>query len=93
MSFGKREGPSIATSSDKRMKSDPFSSFNSEARKSGAPFDDAYDDKEADFLPITNQAIKDIVEGKGTPDGDNMIEQHRKAFMLKAFPGSLRGNQ
>ena len=87
MSFGKREGPSIATSSDKRMKSDPFSSFNSEARKSDAPFDDGYDDKEADFVPITNKAVNNIVDGKGTPEGDNsMIDQHRKAFMLKAFP-------
>lgn len=86
MSFGKREGPSIATSSDKRMKSDPLSSFKSEARKSDSPFDDGYDDKEADFVPITNKAIKDIGEGKGTPDGDNMIDQHRKAFMQKAFP-------
>ena len=86
ISFGKCEGPSIAISSDKRMKSDPFSSFNSEARKSDAPFDDGCDDKEADFVPITNRAIKDIVDGKGTPEGDNMIELHRKAFMLKAFP-------
>ncbi len=68
------------------MKSDPSTSFDSEARKNNAPFDNGHKDKEADFLPITDKASKRIMDGKTWEDDCGITEQHRKAFYLKAFP-------
>ncbi len=83
ISAGKRDGPSIAKASGKRMKSNPSTSFDSEAKKNNAPSDD----KEADFLPITDKAADNIMEdGKTWEEDYGLTEQHRKAFYLKAFP-------
>jgi hypothetical protein len=74
--------------SEKRMKSDPSTSFDSEARKNNAPFDNGHNDKEADFVPISDKAIDNIMDGKIWEDDYGLTEQHRKAFYLKAFPPS-----
>jgi hypothetical protein len=82
-SAGKPDGPSsIAKSSEKRMKSN--STFDSEARTNYAP---DKDDKEADYVPITNKASSNIMDGKTWEDDYyGITEKHRKAFYLKAFP-------
>ena len=80
ISAGKRDGPSISKSSKKRIKSNLLSSFDSEAKENDAPIDDGYEDKEADYVP-------NIMEEKGTWEADDgIIQQHRKAIMLTAFP-------
>ena len=86
ISAGKRDGPSIVQSSEKRMKSNPSSSFDSEARKNNASFDDGHNDKEADFVPITDKASNTIMDGKNWEEDYGITERHRKAFNLKAFP-------
>jgi hypothetical protein len=82
-SAGKRDGPSsIAKSSEKRMKSN--STFDSEARTNYAP---DKEDKEADYVPITNKASSNIMDGKTWEDDYyGITEKHCKAFYLKAFP-------
>jgi hypothetical protein len=79
-SAGKRDGPSFAKSSKKRMKSNP--TFDSEARTNYAP---DKDNKEADYVPITNKASSNIMDGKAWEDNYGVTEKHRKAFYLKAF--------
>jgi hypothetical protein len=87
ISSGKRDGPSITKSSKKRMKSKLSSSFYSGARENDACLDVGYEDKEPDYVPITNKAINNIMDGKATWEADDgIIQQHRKAFMLNAFP-------
>ncbi len=91
LTLGKRNGPSIAKSYNKKMKTKPWSSFYSEARKNYAPsdngYEDKYEDKEADYVPTTDKAIDNIMDAKGTWEADDgIIQQHCKAFMLKAFP-------
>jgi hypothetical protein len=81
-STGKRDGgPSIAKSSKKRMKSNP--TFDSEARTNYAP---DKEDKEADYVPITNKAVNNIMDGKTWEDDYGITKRHRKAFYLMAFP-------
>ncbi len=62
------------------MKSNPF---DSEARTNYAP-DKEY--KEADYVPITNKASSNIMDGKTWEDDYDITEKHCKAFYLKAFP-------
>jgi hypothetical protein len=80
-SAGKRDGPSIAKSSEKRMKSNP--TFDSEAGTNYAP---DKEDKEADYVPITDKASSNIMDGKTWEDDYGITKKHRKAFYLKAFP-------
>jgi hypothetical protein len=68
------------------MKSNLLSSFDSEARKNNASFDDDNNDKEADFVPITDKASNNIMDGKTWEDDYGITQQHHKAFNLKAFP-------
>jgi hypothetical protein len=63
-SAGKRDGPSIAKLSEKRMKSDPF---DSEAGSNYAP---DKEDKEADYVPNTNKASSNIMDGKAWEHGN-----------------------
>jgi hypothetical protein len=44
------------------------------------------EDKEADYVPITNKASSNIMDGKAWEDDYGVTEKHRKAFYLKAFP-------
>ena len=73
-SAGKRDGPSTAKSSDKRMKS------------TNDDYDLDKEDKEADYVPITNDASSNLMEGKTLEQDPLILEKHRKAFYLKAFP-------
>ena len=73
-SAGKRDGPSTAKSSDKRMKS------------TNDDYDPDKEDKEADYVPITNDASSNLMEGKTLEQDPLILEKHRKAFYLKAFP-------
>ena len=43
-------------------------------------------DKELDCVPVTNQAMNNVMEGKGTWEEDFITAQHRKAFYMKAIP-------
>ncbi len=79
-SAGKRDGPSIAKLSEKRMKSDPF---DSEAGNNYAP---NMEDKEADYVSNTNKASSNIMDGKAWEDDYGVTKKHCKAFYLKAFP-------
>ena len=44
------------------------------------------EDKEADYVPITNKASSNIMDGKAWEDDYGVTEKHRKAFYRKAFP-------
>jgi hypothetical protein len=44
------------------------------------------EDKEADYVPITNDASSNLMEGKTLEQDPLILEKHRKAFYLKAFP-------
>ena len=73
-SAGKRDGPYTDKSSDKRMKS------------TNDDYDLDKEDKEADYVPITNDASSNLMEGKTLEQDPLILEKHRKAFYLKAFP-------
>ncbi len=62
------------------MKSNPF---DSEAVKNYAP---DKEDKEADYVSITDKASSNIMDGKTWEDEYGITKKHRKAFYLKAFP-------
>ncbi len=44
------------------------------------------DNKERDYVPVTNQAVNDLMEGKDVGDQAAIIASHKKAFMERAFP-------
>ena len=56
---------------------------------------DGKEDKDIDFLPITDQAMETPIEGKGMWEMDDsdfehgIKMRHREAFMAKAFPIEL----
>jgi len=84
-SKGKRDGPTIANPYTKKTRSDPSQKLNSGRRNIDSSHNDQ-DDKELDYVPVTNQAINNIMEGKSTWEEDAIMAQHRKAFYMKAFP-------
>ena len=71
-SAGKRDGPSTAKSSNKRMKS--------------TNYDPNKEDKEADYVPITNKASSNLLDENTWEEDPRVVAKHRKAFYLKAFP-------
>ena len=77
-SRGKRDGPTFTNPSTKKTRSEPSLKFHSGESKD--------DDKDLDYVPVTNQAVNNIMEGKGTWEEDAMTANHRKAFYMKAYP-------
>jgi hypothetical protein len=47
---------------------------------------DEKDGNERDCVPVTNQAVNDLVEGKDVGDLAAIIASHKKAFMERASP-------
>ena len=55
--------------------------------KAGGAGNKKEDNKEPDYLPITDAALCKVIEEKGTTWEDNLLsKQHCKAFYLRAFP-------
>jgi hypothetical protein len=86
MSGGKRDSDdrsSIANASEKRTKTNP----NEGTKDKEDDLRD--DDKDHDYVPITDKAMGNIMEGtkKATylPDA-TLLKKHRDAFMARAFP-------
>ncbi len=50
------------------------------------------DNKERDYVPVTNQAVNDLMEGKDVGDLAAIISSHKKAFMERAFPSGEEKN-
>jgi hypothetical protein len=44
------------------------------------------DDKDVDYVPATNQAVNNIMEGKDGGELAAIIANHRNVFMERAFP-------
>jgi hypothetical protein len=44
------------------------------------------DDKDFDFVPVTNQAVNNIMEGKDGGELAAIIANHFNAFMKRVFP-------
>ena len=84
-SRGKRDGPTISNPYTKKTRSAPSLKFHSGESKDYSP-SNVEDDKDLDYVPVTNQAINCIMEGKGTWEEDAMTAMHRKAFYMKAYP-------
>jgi hypothetical protein len=84
-SKGKYDGPTITNPKTKKTRSEPSQKSHSGGRKIDSPDNDEYD-KELDYVPITNQAINNIMERKGTWEEDGITVQHCKVFYLKDFP-------
>ena len=78
-SKGKHDGPTIANPYTKKTRSDTSQKSHSGGRKIDSP-DNHQDDKELDYVPVTHQAINNVMEGKGTWEEDAITAQHRKAF-------------
>ena len=79
------DGPTIANPYMKKTSSEPSQKSHSGRRKINSPDNDK-DDKELDYVPVTNQGINNIMEGKGTWEEDVITAQHPEAFCMKAFP-------
>jgi len=89
-SRGKRDGPTITNPYTKKTRSEPSRlKFHSGESKDYSP-SNVEDDKELDYVPVTNQAVNNIMEGKGTWEEDAMTAMHRKAFYMKAYPVANR---
>jgi IS30 family transposase len=84
-SAGKRDGPTITNPYAKKTRSDPSLKFHPGESNDYSP-SNVEDDKELDYVPVTNQAVNNIMEGKGTWEEDAMTAMHRKAFYMKAYP-------
>ena len=54
---------------------------------------DGKEDKDIDFVPITDQAMDNVINGMGTWERDDIEHgikmRYRQAFMSKAFPVKL----
>ena len=59
----------------KKTRSDPSKKFHSGERKDYSP-SNVEDDKDIDYVPVTNQAISNIMEGKGTWEEDAITAMH-----------------
>ena len=90
-SEGKCDGYTIANPYTKNTRSEPSQKSNSRGRKIDSPNNDE-DDKELNYVPVTNQGINNIMEGKGTWEEDAITAQHCKAFYMKAFPPATLTN-
>ncbi len=44
------------------------------------------DNKERDYVPVTNRAVNDLMERKDVEDLAAIIASHKNAFMERAFP-------
>jgi hypothetical protein len=78
-------GSSIAPTSEfKKKRGVDCSSFD----KDEDDFDSDYkeDNKERDYIPVTNQAVNDLMEGKDVGDLVAIIASHKKACMERVFP-------
>jgi hypothetical protein len=85
-SRGKRDGPTITNPYHaKKTRSEPSLKFHSGESNNYSP-SNVEDDKELDFVPVTNQAVNNIMEGKGTWEEDAMTAMHRKVSYMKAYP-------
>jgi hypothetical protein len=51
------------------------------------------DDKDLDYVPITDQAVNDKMEGKDSWELAAMIANHCKSFMERALSGQSSGIQ
>jgi hypothetical protein len=84
-SKGKRDGPTITNLYTKKTRSEPSQIFLSGDNQDYSPCN-VEDDKELDCVPVTNQAVNNIMKGKGTWEEDAITAMHHKAFYMKAFP-------
>jgi hypothetical protein len=50
------------------------------------------DGKERDYIPVTNQAVNDLMEGTDVGDLAAIIASHKNAFMERAFPPGKEKN-
>jgi hypothetical protein len=50
------------------------------------------DNKERDYVPVTNRAVNDLMEGKNVGDLAVIIASHKKAFMERVFPSGKEKN-
>jgi hypothetical protein len=48
--------------------------------------------KERDYVPVTNQVVNDLMEGKDVGDLSAIISSHEKAFMERAFSSGKEKN-
>jgi hypothetical protein len=62
-------------------------------RKKIAGDPDRVDDIEDDYVPITDAAVKSVFDGKGKRLERHLIEQHRQAFIIRAFPEDITQKQ
>jgi hypothetical protein len=49
-------------------------------------YDPNKEDKEADYVPITNKASSNLLDENTWEEDPRVVDKHRKAFYLKAFP-------
>jgi hypothetical protein len=78
-------GTSIAcTSASKKKRGVDHSLFDKDEDDSNSG--DEKDNKERDYVPVTNQAVNDLMEGKDVRDLAAIIASHKKAFMERVFP-------
>ncbi len=75
----KRDGPTITNPYTKKTRSEPSLKFHSGESNDYSP-SNVEDDRELDYVPVTNQAINNIMEGKGTWEEDAMTANHRYHF-------------
>ena len=86
-SRGKRDGPTITNPyTKKKTRSEPSLKFHSGEQSKDYSPSNVEDDKDLDYVPVTNQAVNNIMEGKSTWEEDAMTAMHRKAFYMKAYP-------
>ncbi len=80
-----RGGSSIAcTSASKKKRGIDPSLFDE--NEDGFDSGNEKDDNERDYVPVNNQAVNDLMEGKDVWDLAVIIASHKKAFMERAFP-------
>ena len=52
----------------------------------GGEHSDKEDDKESDYVPVTDAAINNMMEGGDCGEMAAIVDMHRRAFMKRAFP-------
>jgi hypothetical protein len=84
-------GSSIARSSaSKKKRGFDHPSFDEDEDDSNSG--NEKDDKERDYVPVPNQAVNDLMEGKDIGDLVMIIASHKKALMERAFPSGREKN-
>jgi len=53
---------------------------------------DKEDDKECDYVPVIDAAIKNMMEGGDCGEMSAIVDMHRRAFMERAFPPDAEFN-